>query len=834
MISLAPRDRDMLIRTIVGEAGNQPDRGKAAVAHAILNRVRAGRYGGKSVSDVVLAPSQFEPWGNPATAEALRSLDPTAPEYRDAAAVADQVLAGQIPDPTGGATHFLNPEIVRKRRGGSLPSWASREITSIGDHAFYAPEGRVAGSAGDITLIGGEQAVAPSRDYAADLLGEGPQGTTASKDWAAEFGLSEPKATKGKVEPAIQARSESDRAADVSDIAVASLANDPQARIRFFAKERGIPEDRYRIVDGEIVYQGDDGNWYREVPDPSLSDPMTILQRSALGVGDAIPAVTGAAAGIASAPLLLTGPAGMAGSMALTGAAAGAGQAGREFLAEQFVGQEPSVERMASEGAAAALGQGIGAGLTAWAQRGAVRDIGRLNRPQMEALQQRGQQQGIPLTPGETSNLTSLKAQQKALGNLPQSSDIMDDFYRARADRIGQRVGQVLDDISPVDSAEVAGRQARGAAEGAISSARASRSATARPLYERVVNPANRVADDAFQPIADDEFLKGIIRRVKDDKLAADELGGLPDNAMPVLDAAKKRIDDMVETARRAGQRNRVRLLQGKLEKLLGVTDDAFPEYPVARAAFAGKSPEVDALEEGVVGIIRSLPDTRLQGAAAKLFDPSLSGPKAVAQARVALKQANPDAWQAIKRSWLQQQWEKAGREFVSTGSQVINQGPKFRALILGDANRRQMLRAALNPKEWKAVNDLAEVLEAAGRVKPVASDTAWNQEMMRVARQEGTPLYAKAARAVRFWDWPKLFEEWATERNMGKNAEALARTITSPGAIERVRELKRLPPASARFRVGLGHLLAQGGFSGVASLLDEGDGVPEIAPPVR
>lgn len=712
------------------------------------------------------------------------------------------------------------------KRRDMLPAETRNYVRRITDE--------LSGGGGDTTLIGGTQAVQPSRDYAADLLGEpNPQQGRASRDWAAEFGLSDRPASAPE-QPAITAINDSGRAASVGDIATASLANDPQARIRYFARQRGIPEERYRIVDGEIVYQADDGQWYREVPDASLSQPMSILQNVVEEAGSLLPIGAGAIAGIASAPMLLTGPAGMAGSMAITGGAAAAGQGAREYLAEQFVGQEPDLGRMASEGAQAALGQGVGAGLTAWAQRGAARDIGRLNRPQMEALQQRGQQQGIPLTPAETSNLTSLKAQQKSLGNLPQSSDIMDDFYRTRADRIGQRVGQVLDDISPVDSAEVAGRQARGAAEGAISSARAARSAAARPLYERVVNPANQVADDAFQPIADDEFLKGVIRRVKGDKLAADELGGLPDNAMPVLDAAKKRIDDMVETARRSGQRNRVRLLQGKLEKLLGVTDDAFPEYPVARAAFAGKSPEVDALEEGVVGIIRSLPDTRLQGAAAKLFDPSLSGPKAVAQARVALKQANPDAWQAIKRSWLQQQWEKAGREFVSTGSQVVNQGPKFRALILGDANKRRMLRAALDPQEWKAVNDLAEVLEAAGRVKPIASDTAWNQEMMRVARQEATPLWAKTARAVRFWDWPKLIEDWATERGMAKNAESLARTITSPGAIDRLRELKQLPPASARFRVGLGHLLAQGGFSGVAELLGEDDAAPEIAPPIR
>ena len=49
----------------------------------------------------------------------------------------------QIPDPTAGATHFLNPTIVRKRRGGSLPEWARGEGQPIGQHTFYAPNGGV-------------------------------------------------------------------------------------------------------------------------------------------------------------------------------------------------------------------------------------------------------------------------------------------------------------------------------------------------------------------------------------------------------------------------------------------------------------------------------------------------------------------------------------------------------------------------------------------------------------------------------------------------------------------------------------------------------------------
>jgi len=59
--------------------------------------------------------------------------------YKKAARIADAVLEGDVPDPTAGATHFLNATIVRQRRGGSLPSWARGEGLVIGRHTFYAP-----------------------------------------------------------------------------------------------------------------------------------------------------------------------------------------------------------------------------------------------------------------------------------------------------------------------------------------------------------------------------------------------------------------------------------------------------------------------------------------------------------------------------------------------------------------------------------------------------------------------------------------------------------------------------------------------------------------------
>jgi conjugal transfer mating pair stabilization protein TraG len=139
--SYSAEDRDYLIRTIAFEAGEEPDEGKAAVAHVVLNRTKSGRWG-DTIKEVVTRPWQFEPWMT--RRKEIGRLSPDDPLYKDAERIADAVLSGQIPDPTAGATHFLNPTIVRERRGGSLPSWARGEGQSIGRHTFYAPNGGVA------------------------------------------------------------------------------------------------------------------------------------------------------------------------------------------------------------------------------------------------------------------------------------------------------------------------------------------------------------------------------------------------------------------------------------------------------------------------------------------------------------------------------------------------------------------------------------------------------------------------------------------------------------------------------------------------------------------
>jgi Cell Wall Hydrolase len=126
---LDPGDRQDLIRTVYGEAAGEPALGQAAIAHAILNRVRAGGYG-QGIAGVVHAPAagvnpkfgyhEFSPWntgrateGNPVA----QNLSPKDPAYARIGDIVDKSYSGLIPDPTHGATHYYG-------RMPRPPSWA--------------------------------------------------------------------------------------------------------------------------------------------------------------------------------------------------------------------------------------------------------------------------------------------------------------------------------------------------------------------------------------------------------------------------------------------------------------------------------------------------------------------------------------------------------------------------------------------------------------------------------------------------------------------------------------------------------------------------------------
>lgn len=94
-------DVEWLAKVIASEAGSVwdnewvrcSDKERSTVGWTVLNRLEAGTFG-KSIKEVVTAPEQY-----------AHNQEPTS-KIRE---LAKELLEGDIPDPTGGATHFFSP-----------------------------------------------------------------------------------------------------------------------------------------------------------------------------------------------------------------------------------------------------------------------------------------------------------------------------------------------------------------------------------------------------------------------------------------------------------------------------------------------------------------------------------------------------------------------------------------------------------------------------------------------------------------------------------------------------------------------------------------------------
>lgn len=130
---MTPFDREVMARTMWGEARGEGREGIRAVGHVINNRMKSGKwYGGKTLAAVCLRGKQFSMWNdtdkNRLAVCELPDDDPTLNLCRS---LCDDIVNGDE-DPTFGATHYYSTSIP-------TPAWAiSGQMTlHIGKHKFY-------------------------------------------------------------------------------------------------------------------------------------------------------------------------------------------------------------------------------------------------------------------------------------------------------------------------------------------------------------------------------------------------------------------------------------------------------------------------------------------------------------------------------------------------------------------------------------------------------------------------------------------------------------------------------------------------------------------------
>lgn len=125
--------RDIAARTLWAEARGEPEDGQRAVAHVMVNRVKDGRWG-MNLASVCLAPLQFSCWNSrDPNRLAMAKLPDDDSMLAKLAGMISAAATGK-PDPTGGATHYFNPDAVPE------PDWAKPPAIpcgKFGAHLFF-------------------------------------------------------------------------------------------------------------------------------------------------------------------------------------------------------------------------------------------------------------------------------------------------------------------------------------------------------------------------------------------------------------------------------------------------------------------------------------------------------------------------------------------------------------------------------------------------------------------------------------------------------------------------------------------------------------------------
>jgi spore germination cell wall hydrolase CwlJ-like protein len=132
------RDRDILARTLYGEARGEGLAGQIAVAWTIRNRANDGKdksWWGEGYAGVCQAPYQFSCWNkNDPNYPYLSGAKPIPPkQFAQALRAADLVISGAVPDLTKGATHYYATTMPK------APAWAAKatQTLRLGNHLFF-------------------------------------------------------------------------------------------------------------------------------------------------------------------------------------------------------------------------------------------------------------------------------------------------------------------------------------------------------------------------------------------------------------------------------------------------------------------------------------------------------------------------------------------------------------------------------------------------------------------------------------------------------------------------------------------------------------------------
>jgi len=598
--------------------------------------------------------------------------------------------------------------------------------------------------------------------------------------------------------------------------AIGSLPTDPEQRRRVIAAQlfpKLDPKEAQARVfygpTGQLAAVGEDNQPYYVDPRFSVMRPGSWLPTAGSMVGPALPAIGGAAAGAAAGPAsLVVGP-------VAAGAGAAAGDVARQQLAAHFDPESAKTPynpmQTAGQAGGAAGGQLAGASLlhiVAPNRLGASAiDVNRIRAgqalPQAERNQLMAQQEGLAgLTPGQASGLPSLLQHEDTIASGsagPELSDIAQQFYGKQRADLQAAYQRHLDAISPAADKTDAAMQFQQGAEDATAAARQIANRAARPSYEAAQAGGNVMSPDLAQ-LAEVPAVKSALQSARSDyaNLYRKAAPDTPDFAL--WDLAKRKLDDTVSTARRAGENTTAMSVDSLRADLLSNLDTAYPTYATARATAAPGQRLASRLEDSIGRAADASGNERAKAIVSPVFD--TNNPRAISEARDAFTSAGRgDEWNAGVRSYLQDTIDR-----VSKSQEGLNPS-MLRRQLWADPDKRAAMQAAMDPTQFQGLDNFMGTIERVAQSRGMNSLTAPRQRGAAALDEAGanSPGVRAARLTEAALDPSKLLHaagrpfgmlaEWQTRRNIGGIAERLF----SPEGVGYLRQMAGMSPGSQR-----------------------------------
>ncbi len=226
---------------------------------------------------------------------------------------------------------------------------------------------------------------------------------------------------------------------------------------------------------------------------------------------------------------------------------------------------------------------------------------------------------------------------------------------------------------------------------------------------------------------------------------------------------------------------------------------------------------DLGSLKNTLIDKIANTGDTQLKTVARTLFDPAESDPKVLQQAMNAIKQQNPDAWNAILRSHIQSQFENmklSTQNGASFGKSFANQ-------FMGTAKKREMLSMALqgNPEGLENFKLLMRVMPRLGAAGDIGSPTATRAEIVKGLGTKN--IYSLgAAAATPFQTLKDLFTKLEQNKAQG-SYKAVADAVLNPKYVPEMRAIRKMDPGTKQAAAALSTLITRIGQENASKALD-------------